>query len=83
MCADGFGTNADHSEWGFTVKEGARFNRRVSGAERDHWLSKARVKHDGAWSPNGWLTVLCYRLCPRLEISLESNSVQTLQKSFG
>ena len=22
-------------------------------------LSKAKVKHDGAWSPNGWVTVTC------------------------
>ena len=33
--------------------------REVSGAEQEYSLSKARVKHDGAWSPNGWLTVTC------------------------
>ena len=25
--------------------------KRVSGAEHEHSLSKARVKHDGAWAP--------------------------------
>ena len=37
-------------------------------------------KHDWAWSPNGWVTT---RLCAPSEISLESNSVQILQNSFG
>ena len=30
-----------------------RSRRGVSGAEKEHSLSKARVKHYGAWSPNG------------------------------
>ena len=34
------------------------------GAEREHSLSKAKVKHDGAWSTNRWLTVTCWALCP-------------------
>ena len=28
----------------------------VSGTEQEPSLSKARVKYDGAWSPNGWVT---------------------------
>ena len=39
-------------------------------------ISKTRVKHARAWSPNGWVTIMCW-LCV-LEISLESDSVQTL-----
>ena len=31
----------------------------VSGAEQEYSLSKARVKQDGAWSADGWLTVTC------------------------
>ena len=29
----------------------------VSGMEQEHSLSKARVKHNQAWSPNGWVTI--------------------------
>ena len=50
----------------------------VAQSESTSSLSKAKVKHDGAWSPNGWVTVTCYLLCARPEISAESNSVQTL-----
>ena len=31
--------------------------RRVSGTEQEYSLPKAKVKHDLAWSPNGWVTV--------------------------
>ena len=31
--------------------------REVSDAEQEDSLSKAQVRHDGAWSPHGWLTV--------------------------
>ena len=34
------------------------------GAEQQHSLSKATVKHDGEWSPSGRLTVTCWALCP-------------------
>ena len=33
--------------------------RRVSGSEQEHLLSKARVKHNLAWSWNGWVTIMC------------------------
>ena len=26
---------------------------------KEQSLSKARVKHDGAWSPHGWVAVTC------------------------
>ena len=55
--------------------------REVSGAEQEHSPTKAKVKHECAWSPDGWATVMC-SLCARPEISPESDSVQTLQKSF-
>ena len=55
---------------------------RVSGAEQEYSLSKARVIHvECGHQMNGW--PLCARLCTLLEISSESNSVQTLQTSFG
>ena len=34
----------------------------VSGAQRQHALSKAVVKHDRAWSPHGWVTGSCWAL---------------------
>ena len=61
----------------------------VSGAEQEYLLLKAKVKHSGVWSPNGWVTIMCCyystttRLCACPEISPEQESVQTLQKSFG
>ena len=27
---------------------------------KDNSLSKAKVKHDPAWSSSGWVTVMCY-----------------------
>ena len=56
-----------------TRPDSGRISRRVGGAEQEHSLSKARVKHDGAWSPNGWVVVT----------SPESNSVQSPQKFCG
>ena len=47
------------SDTGRVGDKGASVTGRVGGAEQDYSLSKARVKHDGAWSPNGWLTVTC------------------------
>ena len=38
--------------------------RRVGGAEPEHSLSKAKVRHDGAWSPHGWVAVTCSALRP-------------------
>ena len=32
---------------------------RVSGTEQEYLLSKTRVKHDRAWSPNGSVTIMC------------------------
>ena len=54
--------------------------RRVGDADQERSLSKD--KYDGAWSPCGWVTIVYYALhaCPK--ISLESSSLQTLQKSF-
>jgi len=43
--------------------------RRVSGADQEHSLSKARVKHDQAWSPNRWVTIMCWALCPPWDFS--------------
>ena len=40
--------------------------RRISGAEQEYSLSKAKVEHDRAWSPNGWVTVTCSGLRPDL-----------------
>ena len=54
--------------------------------QEESWWYRARVltpkyqvKRYQTWSPHWWDA----RLCTRLEISVESNSVQTLQKSFG
>ena len=33
------------------------YSGRVSGAEQEYLLLKAKVKHDQAWSPNGRVTV--------------------------
>ena len=33
--------------------------RSVSGTEQEYSFSKAKVKHDRVWSPNGWVTILC------------------------
>ena len=47
-------------------------------------VSKAKVKHDQAWSVTMLMDALLFhaRLCTHHEISPESNSVQTLQKLF-
>ena len=50
--------------------------RRVTGTEHEYSFSKAKVQHNGVWSP------FCARFCACPEISSESNSVQTPQKSF-
>ena len=34
-------------------------HRRVSGAEQEHLLSKAKVKHNRMWSPNECVTGMC------------------------
>ena len=31
---------------------------RVGGTEQEYSLSKAEVKHDRVWSPNGWATII-------------------------
>ena len=39
------------------VRDGVMNDKRVSGAEQEYSLSKAKPKHGGAWSPDGWVTV--------------------------
>ena len=39
--------------------------RKSFGTEQEHSLSKAKVKHDRAWSPNGRVTVTCSALPAR------------------
>ena len=43
--------------------------RSYSGAEQEYSLSEAKVKHDRAWSPNGWATVKCQALRPPSDFS--------------
>ena len=31
----------------------------VSGAEQEYSLSKVKVQHDQAWTPNGCVTITC------------------------
>ena len=58
-------------------------DREVSGSEQKHSLSKARVKHGRAWSPNRWVTDnLCARLCAALRF-LRSQILCRFHKSFG
>ena len=33
--------------------------RKARGTEQEHSISKSQIKHDRAWSPNGWVTVTC------------------------
>ena len=42
-----------------TERKRDRESERISDAEQGYSLSKAKVKHDRAWSPNGWVTVMC------------------------
>ena len=51
----------------------------VSGAQRQHSLLKAMIKHDQAWSIHWWVTVSCYALCADCgQFAWSQNSVQTL-----
>ena len=59
-------------------------HRRVSGADQKHSLSIAKVKHDRACSVTQRMDDrYVLRLRARPEISLQSNSVQALQKNFN
>ena len=58
-----------------------RSRRGVSGAEQEHSLSKARVKHDRAWSPNGGDDRYVLGFAPVLRL-LPSQIMCTLQMSF-
>ena len=58
-------------------------DREVCDSEQKHSLSKARVKHDRAWSPNRWVTVnLRARLCAALRF-LRSQSLCRFHKSHS
>ena len=67
--------------WTSTMRPApAAFAPDIHGAEREHWLSEARLSslNKCGHQVDGWL--LLAMLCP--EISPESNSVQILQKLF-
>ena len=43
--------------------------KRGGGADQEHSLWKDKVKHGPAWSPNGWVTVMCSALHPLEDFS--------------
>ena len=43
----------------FSGEYGSLSLRRVSGGGQERSLLKAKVKHDGVWSLNGWVTFTC------------------------
>ena len=60
-----------------------RLSTRVSGAEQEYSLSKFKVKHDKAWSPNEWTSRYVLGIAAALRFLRSQILCKLYKTSFG